>query len=76
MGAVTEIVSFSMEEGLHPEDASSPIGKQFAGLLKDTASQSGCRLVTFGRELEKPQTLNLFIEWETAIHYRTYQKSR
>jgi len=72
MAPVTEIALLPLVEGKYPDDANSGPGQTWKGLLDTLLSQKGVQKVYWGREIENPSTLRLFVDWDSLDGHKTF----
>jgi len=72
MAPATEVASLPMKEGQDTDDFSSASGQKFKELLDTVASQPGCQRIHYGRAVENPSMLNLFIDWDSIDAHKNF----
>ncbi|KAK5094249.1 hypothetical protein LTS08_008668 [Lithohypha guttulata] len=73
MGA-TEIAIFPLQEGKYPDDANSTAGQVLRDTLNTLTEQPGFQRAYWGREVENPTTLRLFVDWEDVDAHISFTK--
>lgn len=72
MAPATELAFLPWKEGQYPDDPSSAPGQKFKGICQTIVSQPGCISLHWGRGVENPSMLNLFIDWETVEDHKKF----
>ncbi|KAF2147578.1 uncharacterized protein K452DRAFT_314696 [Aplosporella prunicola CBS 121167] len=72
MAPITEIAILPLAAGAAVEDASSPAGQIWNDTLRTVLGRDGAQRAYWGRELENPSTLRLFVDWETLEHHQRF----
>ena len=75
MAPVTEIATLPLATGIKIEDPTSPAGQSWATVLDTLQKQEGYQRSYYGRQLEDPQLVQLFIDWDSYESHETFMKS-
>lgn len=61
MAPATELATIPLASGAAIEDSNSPAGKVWQSTLDTVSQQDGYQRIYYGREVENPSVLQLFI---------------
>lgn len=75
MAPVTEIATLPLATGMEIEDPTSPAGQSWANVLDTLQKQEGYQRSFYGRQLEDPQLVQLFVDWDSYESHETFMKS-
>lgn len=69
MAPATELATLPLSSGATIEDANSPAGKVWQSTLDTVSTQEGFQRAYYGREVENPSVLQLFIgiSWDNVL---------
>lgn len=68
---VTEIAYIALKPGVDIE-GSTPEAKAWQDTLKTLSQQDGMQRTHYGRTLEEPNLLMLFVDWDSYQHHQTF----
>lgn len=71
----TEIAIFPLKDGKYPDDANSAPGQVFKDTMDVVSSQPGFQRAYWGREVENPANLRLFVDWDSVDKHTEFTKS-
>lgn len=71
----TEIATIPLQAGATIEDAETPAGKIWNATLDTISQQDGYQRCYYGRQVEAPTSLDLFVDWDSYEHHQTFTKS-
>lgn len=72
MAPATEICFLPLKDGSYPEDADSGVGQKFKEIFNTILAQDGCQRLYWGRQVEHPSILTLFIDWDSIEHHEKF----
>ncbi|KAK5459852.1 hypothetical protein LTS15_003981 [Exophiala xenobiotica] len=75
MAPATEIVFIPLSEENYPDDFSSAPGKKFKDILATILAQDGVQRLSWGRQVENPGTLTMFIDWDSVDHHKKFMST-
>lgn len=70
----TEIAILRLQAGKRPDDASSGPGQIFKDALDTLTEQPGFQRAYWGREVENPDNLRLFVDWDSVDAHIDFTK--
>ncbi|KAL9637211.1 MAG: hypothetical protein Q9164_002338 [Protoblastenia rupestris] len=76
MPPVTELATLPLQTGAEIENPNSPAGKVWTATLDTVSQQPGYQRAYYGRELENPSLLQLFVDWDTYEAHQDFQNDR
>ncbi|KAL9131655.1 MAG: hypothetical protein Q9217_000466 [Psora testacea] len=76
MAPVTELATIPLQSGATIEDPDSPAGKIWTATLDTVSQQPGYQRAYYGREIENPALLQLFVDWDSYDAHQDFIKSR
>lgn len=68
----TEIAFFPLKPGIECQDVTTKSGELFTTALKQIISQNGCQSIFWGHQVDKPDVLTLFINWDSIGHHKKF----
>lgn len=68
----TEVATLPLSPRATIEDASSSAGKTWKSIVDTILAQEGCQHVYWGRQVETPNTLDLFIDWDSVGSHKKF----
>ncbi|GAB7351373.1 hypothetical protein MBLNU459_g2055t1 [Dothideomycetes sp. NU459] len=71
---VTEIVTMLIRDGLDITDQSTPAGQTWERTSRLISDQDGFQSYIWGAELESPDTMQLFVNWDTIDSHMAFMK--
>ena len=71
----TEIAILPLKDGKRPDDANSEPGQVLKDTLNTLTEQKGFQRAFWGREVENPDVLRLFVDWDSVDSHTDFQKS-
>ena len=72
---ITEFFTGILKPGTNISDPNSPAAQLIADILQNTVfQQEGVQRGFVGQQLESPNVLNLFIDWDTLEHHVKFTK--
>lgn len=71
----TEIAILPLSAASTIEDPTSPAGQIWKSSLETVRAQEGCQLVYWGRQVENPNTVDFFVDWDSAEWHRKFVNS-
>lgn len=72
MAPATELATIPLASGAAIEDPNSPAGKVWQSTLDTVSQQDGYQRIYYGREVENPSVLQLFIDWDSFEHHKKF----
>jgi len=72
MAPATEIALLPLVPGEYPDDAQSAPGKTLRELVEIILAQKGAQKCYWGREVENPDTLRLFVDWDSVDDHKAF----
>ena len=71
----TEIAILPLKDGKIPDDANSQPGQALKETLNTLTEQKGFQRAYWGREVENPNVLRLFVDWDTIDDHLSFRKT-
>lgn len=71
----TEAAVFTLLDGKRPDDANSTAGQVWKETLETLTEQKGFQNAYWGREVENPDRLRLFVDWESVEAHINFTKT-
>ena len=62
---VTSIATVPLKHGERPDDTNTSAGTRMQGRISDILKSSGAQRCYWGRAIEEPDLLYLFVDWDT-----------
>lgn len=72
MTPATELATIPLVSGATIEDADSPAGKIWHTTLDTVSQQEGFQRCYWGREVENPSVLQLFVDWDSLDAHKKF----
>lgn len=66
---VTSIAILPLKDGERPDDINTTAGKLMHGRISDILKSAGAQRCYWGRAIEHPDLLYLFVDWDTLQHH-------
>lgn len=76
MAPVTEIALLPLIEGGYPDDAHSSSGQMLKYCLDVLLAQKGVQKCYWGREVENPSMMRLFVDWDSVNDHKAFAVSK
>lgn len=71
----TEVAVFTLLDGKRPDDANSDAGRIWKETLETLTEQKGFQNAYWGREVENPDRLRLFVDWASVEAHINFTKT-
>jgi heme-degrading monooxygenase HmoA len=71
----TEIAILPLREGKRPDDANSVTGQALKDVLNTLTEQDGFQRAYWGIEVENPNVLRLFVDWDSVDAHINFTKN-
>ncbi|KAL2429858.1 hypothetical protein ABEF95_000891 [Exophiala dermatitidis] len=72
MAPATEICFLPLQGGSYSDDASSGVDPKFKKMFDTILAQEGCQRLYWGRQVEHPSILTVFIDWDSVEHHEKF----
>lgn len=72
MAPVTEIALLPLKTGDYPDDTTSRTGQVWQDTLSTVLDQDGAQRCYWAREVENPDMLRLFVDWDSLDHHKKF----
>lgn len=74
-GPFTEFAYFAHKPGLDIWNESTPEGKAMQTAFNTALQQPGAQQASYGFEIEKPDNVWLFLDWDSVEDHMKYRKT-
>lgn len=68
----TEIAILSISANTTIEDSTSPAGKAWKSVTETVIAQEGCQRVYWGRQVENPNIVDFFVDWDSVGSHKNF----
>ena len=76
MAGATEIAVLPLKKGSSPKDLDSPPGQALKDSLEALGQVEGFQRCYWGIEVENPNVLDLFIDWDSIESHKKFQEDQ
>jgi heme-degrading monooxygenase HmoA len=72
---VTEVLTFQLKESSSLADSSSPVATTIREFLKIELAADGAKQAHFGHFIEKPDTVVIFVNWDSLEAHQNFMST-